>query len=74
MQMTFSKYYMFNDHKGPFTNTCKGGPDAKNIYRENFSGSPFRPQKISGPPIWPWKLGVNPIEKHVNSILMENVG
>ena len=40
----------------------------KNIYRENFSGPPSDRKKFSGPTFWPWKLRVNPIEKHVNSI------
>ena len=30
-----------------------GGPDAKNIYRENFSGPPSDCNKISGPPFLP---------------------
>ena len=56
-------------YKGPFTNTCKGGPDTKkNIYRKNCPGLPSDCKKISGPPLLPWKLWVNPIEKHVNSI------
>ena len=48
--------------------TLVRGADAKNIYRENFSGPPYRPQKNFRPPFLPWKLRVNPIEKHVNSI------
>ena len=40
----------------------------KNIYRENFSGPPSDRKKIPGPLFLPWKLRVNPIEKHVNSI------
>ena len=48
----------------PFTNTCKGGLDAENIYRENFSGPPSDRKKKSGPPFLLWKLRVNPIEKH----------
>ena len=58
--------------KGPFTNTYKGGPDAKNIYRKNFVGAPLqtakKKKKKSGPPFLPSKLQVNPIEKLVNSI------
>ena len=47
----------------------RGGPDAKNIYCKNFSAPPSDRKKISGPPPFlPWKLRVNPIEKHVNSI------
>ena len=33
-----------------------------------FRGPPSDRKKISGPPFLPWKLRVNPIEKHVNSI------
>ena len=36
---------------------------------KNFRGPPSDRKKISGPPPFlPWKLRVNPIEKHVNSI------
>ena len=31
----------------------RGGPDAKNIYRKNFSGPPSDRKKISGPPFLP---------------------
>ena len=40
-------------HEGPFTNTCKGGPDAKNIYHEIFFGPPSDRKNISGPPFLP---------------------
>ena len=33
-----------------------------------FRGPPSDRKQISGPPFLPWKLQVNPIEKHVNSI------
>ena len=33
-----------------------------------FRGPPSDRKKIQGPPFLPWKLRVNPIEKHVNSI------
>ena len=51
----------------------RGGGDAKNIYRKNFSGPPSDCKKISGSPFLPWKLQVNPIEKHVNSIFNGNL-
>ena len=48
------------------------GPDEKKNNREIFfASSPSRPQKISVPPLLPWKLRVSPIEKHVNSIFTE---
>ena len=49
--------------KGPFTNTCKWGPDAKNIYRENFSGPPFRPQKNVRAPLFAMKITGQPHRK-----------
>ena len=39
-------------NKGPFTNTCKGGPDAKKFQREKFSGPPFWTSKFFGPPLF----------------------
>ena len=46
----------------------RGGGWCKKYLSRKFFGPPFRLQKISGPPFLPWKLRVNPIEKHVNSI------
>ena len=61
---------IFQTNKGPFTNTCKGGPDAKKFKRKKFSGPPplldltiFR-----GPPFLPRKIGVNPTENHIDSL------
>ena len=54
--------------KGQFTNTCKGGPDAKIFIAKLFRGPPSDRKKKSGPPFLTWKLWVNPVEKHVNSI------
>ena len=54
------------DEVGDRSQTLVGGAD---IYRENFSAPPLQTaKKISPPPFLPWKLRVNPIEKHVNSI------
>ena len=55
-------------HKGPFTNTCKGGLMQKIFIAKIFRGPPSDHKKISGAPFLPWKLRVNPIKKHVNSI------
>ena len=38
---------------GPFTNTCKGGPDAKKYLSRKFFGAPSDRKKISGPPFLP---------------------
>ena len=54
--------------KGPFTNTCKVGLMQKIFIVKIFQGPPSDRKKNSGPPFLPWKLRVNPIEKHVNSI------
>ena len=50
----------------------RGEADAEKISWK-FVGPPFRPQKISGFPFLPWKLRVHSIEKHVSSILLENL-
>ena len=49
--------------------TLVRGAWCKKIYRENFSGPPFRPQKkFQAPPFCHENYGSTPIEKHVNSI------
>ena len=57
--------------KGPFTNTCKGGLIQKifiaKIVRPPLSDSKKK-KKIRAPPFLPWKLRVNAVEKHINSI------
>ena len=35
--------------KGPFTNTCKGGPDAKNSYRKKIFGPPADHKNFRAP-------------------------
>ena len=47
-----------------------GGSDAKIFYRKIFLPPPPSDlKKFQGPPFWhAWKLRVNPIKKHVNSI------
>ena len=56
-----------------------GGPDAKKkkkkkkeIIMNILCGSPFRPPKLQAP-FLAWKLQVNPIENHVNSIVTGNL-
>ena len=45
------------------------GAWCKKYLSRKFFGAPLQTAKtISGPPFLPWKLRVNPIEKHVNSI------
>ena len=47
----------------------RGGQMQKIFIAKNFWGPPSDRKKKSGPPPFlPWKLRVNPIEKHVNSI------
>ena len=53
--------------KGPFTNTCKGAW-CKYLSQKIFGAPLHTAKKFQGPPFLPWKLRVNPIEKHVNSI------
>ena len=38
------------------------------LLQKFFGPPPSDRKKVSGPPFLPWKLQVNPIEKHVNSI------
>ena len=52
---------------GPFTNTCKGAW-CKYLSQKIFGAPLQTAKKFQGPPFLPWKLRVNPIEKHVNSI------
>ena len=59
---------VYRPTKGPFTNTCKGGLMQKIFIAKIFRPPPFRQKKKSGPPFLPWKLRVNAIEKHINSI------
>ena len=61
--ISFVHKYQYRDH----SQTPVRGHDAKAFYHENFLGPPFKPHKFQGP-FLPWKLWVNPIEKHVNSI------
>ena len=58
----------FHENKGPFTNTCKGGPDAKKISVKNFQGPPLWASKFFGAPFLTRKIGVNPIENHIDSL------
>ena len=43
--------------------TLVRGPDANKFYRKNFFGPPFRPQKISGPPLFAMKMMGQPHRK-----------
>ena len=40
----------------------------KNFSAKNFQGPPFGPQNFSGPPFLTRKIGVNPIENHIDSL------
>ena len=63
---TLIKFLAFGDRSQTLV---RGG-----LMQKIFIAKIFRPpppsdrNKISGPPFLPWKLRVNPIEKHVNSI------
>ena len=59
---------VYRPTKGPFTNTCKGGLMQKIFISKIFCPPPLQTEKKSGPPFLPWKLRVNAVEKHINSI------
>ena len=63
-QHPFEKYHLGTIHK-----SVKGRIDTKKKLPQNFLGPPFQTmKKISPLPFLWWKLQVNPIEKHLNSI------
>ena len=64
----FISFYTFQRAISGKLRTRKGGLMQKKNYREIFWAPPSDRKKKSGPPFLPWKLRVNPIEKHVNSI------
>ena len=55
--------YSLKTSKGPFTNTCKGGRDAKNIYRKHFSGPPLQTAKKFQAPLFVMKITGQPHRK-----------
>ena len=59
----------FASHLETIHKHLKGGAWCKKYLSRKFFGALLQTaKKNSGPPFLPWKLRVNPIEKHVNSI------
>ena len=59
---------VYRPTKGPFTNTCKGGLMQKIFIAKIFRPPPLQTEKKIRAPFLPWKLRVNAVEKHINSI------
>ena len=58
--------------KGPFTNICKGGADAKIVIVKIFHPPPSDLKKIKAP-LFAKKIMGQPHRKACNSILLENL-